>query len=541
MGKELGRPVRRARAQRLRAHPQHNVIARSTPSSMRWILAALLCAGTRATGKGPVGIYVIDDRYAAVADSNANALLIVDVLRGGVVGSRRWPSPKNDTKEWYSLTGVASCANCSFAYLTSNHGPAFWRMDLTKPLAAMARADDFADLARATLVELPCLRSLDADTRMVALKRDASVGFVALKAAGVAAFAPRAIHASAQRCDALDVRLVASKDALRGGKTFAGLALSRDDGTLYVTAENGVFSIRATGTFQKRAEKLTGEPACGLHNAHLRETAPQNGHLYVVGHPSADNAGMAVYRLGTKKGACALVAGDVNKHEDWRDGAGAAARFSRPHQMAAFRANELLLTDIDNRAVRRITLADGRASTVPYDNNHLYTELWRLGGPQRHDHGQYVYPRRTTSRRPRRRRPPPARPAAPRSARPPRCATAAGWGASGGAPRGRVRAAIPAGSTGRASVRGPRPTSRQRSAPPPPGAPGTRWSRASARGMFASSARMRRKRSGRGPSAAAVPTDRPHNCDVEYRLHLTSANSERTTSQAQPLRLSRSG
>ena len=60
--------------------------------------------------------------------------------------------------------------------------------------------------------------------------------------------------------------------------------------------------------------------------------------------------------------------------------------------MAAFRADELLLTDIDNRVVRRITLADGRASTVPYDNNHLYTELWRLGGPQRHDHGQYVYP-----------------------------------------------------------------------------------------------------------------------------------------------------
>ena len=493
---------------------------------MRWILAALLCAGTRATGKGPVGIYVIDDRYAAVADSNANALLIVDVLRGGVVGSRRWPSPKNDTKEWYSLTGVASCANCSFAYLTSNHGPAFWRMDLTKPLAAMARADDFADLARATLVELPCLRSLDADTRMVALKRDASVGFVALKAAGVAAFAPRAIHASAQRCDALDVRLVASKDALRGGKTFAGLALSRDDGTLYVTAENGVFSIRATGTFQKRAEKLTGEPACGLHNAHLRETAPQNGHLYVVGHPSADNAGMAVYRLGTKKGACALVAGDVNKHEDWRDGAGAAARFSRPHQMAAFRANELLLTDIDNRAVRRITLADGRASTVPYDNNHLYTELWRSGDrfPSTHatplseadrNRDVGVDPAPDNESATAAAAAAACAAAAPRSARPPRCATTACWGASGGAPRGRVRAAIPAGSTGRASVRGPRPTSRQRSAPPPRGAPGTRWSRASARGMFASSARMRRKRSGRGPSAAAVPTDRPRNCDVE--------------------------
>ena len=357
---------------------------------MRWILAALLCAGTRATGKGPVGIYVIDDRYAAVADSNANALLIVDVLRGGVVGSRRWPSPKNDTKEWYSLTGVASCDNCSFAYITSNHGPAFWRVDLTTPLAAMARADDFADFARATLVELPCLRSLDADTRMVALTRDGSVGFVALRRAGVAAFAPRAVHASATRCDLLKVRLVASRDALRGGRTFAGLALSRDDAILYVTAANGVFAVRATGTVQTRAEKLTGEPACGLRDAHLRETAPQNGHLYVVGHPAAGNAGMAVYRLGKQSGTCALVAGDVTKHEDWRDGAGTAARFSRPHQMAAFRANELLLTDIDNRALRRITLADGRASTVPYDNNRLYTELW--GGPQRHDHGQYVYP-----------------------------------------------------------------------------------------------------------------------------------------------------
>ena len=188
--------------------------------------------------------------------------------------------------------------------------------------------------------------------------------------------------------DALDVRLVASGRPA-GGKTFAGLALSRDDGTL----RHGRARLLHPGDrpFQKRAEKLTGEPRAASQRP-PPGTAPQNGHLY-VGHPSADNAG-SVYRLGTKKGACALVAGDVNKHED-----GATARvpprFSRPHQMAAFRANELLLTDIDNRAVRRCARRRARP-TVPYDNNHLYTELWRLGGPQRHDHGQYVYPRRTT-------------------------------------------------------------------------------------------------------------------------------------------------
>ena len=60
---------------------------------------------------------------------------------------------------------------------------------------------------------------------------------------------------------------------------------------------------------------------------------------------------MAIFRLGKGGADCELIAGNVDKHEDWRDGRGRDARFSRPHQMAAFRANELLLTDIDNRAV----------------------------------------------------------------------------------------------------------------------------------------------------------------------------------------------
>ena len=211
-----------------------------------------------------------------------------------------------------------------------------------------------------------------------------SVGrFVALKAAGVR---PCARHYVAQRCDALGVRLV-HPGRPKGIKVLAGLALTTTG--LYVTAEKRLLHP-GDRAFQKRAEKLRASPRAA-------STTPTSGRrrrkmATCRRGPPLRVAGMAVYRLGTKKGACALVAGDVNKHEDWRDGAGAAARFSRPHQMAAFRANELLLTDIDNRAVRRITLADGRASTVPYDNHHLYTELWRLGGPQRHDHGQYVYP-----------------------------------------------------------------------------------------------------------------------------------------------------
>ena len=131
-------------------------------------------------------------------------------------------------------------------------------------------------------------------------------------------------------------------------------------------------------------------------------------------------------------------------------------------------------------------------------------------------------PRRTTSRRPRRRRPPPARPAAPRAARLPRCATAACWGAPAER-RGRVRAAVPAGSTGRASVRGPA-HEQAKKAPPPPGAPGPDG-RARRRGDVRFEAMARKV--GTRPLCCHSPGIGQQDCDVECVLCLPRTRAPR--------------
>ena len=43
-----------------------------------------------ATGKGPIGMYAIDERYAIVADSEFNGLLVIDYRF--MDGWGRWPA-----------------------------------------------------------------------------------------------------------------------------------------------------------------------------------------------------------------------------------------------------------------------------------------------------------------------------------------------------------------------------------------------------------------------------------------------------------------
>lgn len=49
------------------------------------LYCATLCAGT---GKGPVGIYAIDSRYALIAESLYDTLFVIDVQWGGPVARK---------------------------------------------------------------------------------------------------------------------------------------------------------------------------------------------------------------------------------------------------------------------------------------------------------------------------------------------------------------------------------------------------------------------------------------------------------------------
>ena len=57
--------------------------------------------------------------------------------------------------------------------------------------------------------------------------------------------------------------------------------------------------------------------------------------------------------------SCRLLAGNSTSGSGWRDGWGAAAQFTRPHSMTfASHQSAVVLTDIDNRALRKVSLGD---------------------------------------------------------------------------------------------------------------------------------------------------------------------------------------
>ena len=358
----------------------------------RWLLATslLLRPFVLGTGKGPVGLYAVDERYVVVADSNFDALIVVDTRLGGVAGRLLWPVDSDgarlgvanataEKKRWVSLTGVASCDRCPFAYVTSNHGAEFWRVDFARPLAEMARRGDFGDVATAT-VAAAAPDGLDAATwlRMVAISGDGTRGFVADLKRGLFEFDPRA-HPS---------NLSLAVPSRNGTLKLAGLRFGDDEKTLVAVSfdEIVVVDLATMGT---RALPLD---ACRAQ--HAREAVEVDGKYYVVSGPKTRHGrseSKAVYEVDGASGACSALTstrGDLG----WRDGPGDAVRVSRPHGIARLPGEglRLALTDIDNRAVRLVTVAvrppPGRTSatvsTVPYDDADLWHALYGGGQPR---------------------------------------------------------------------------------------------------------------------------------------------------------------
>ena len=105
----------------------------------------------------------------------------------------------------------------------------------------------------------------------------------------------------------------------------------------------------------------------------------------MVGHSSSSgNYGAALYKLGVKNKKCSVVIGKHAIEPGWVDGYGESVRFTRPHTMTFLpNSNLLVLTDMDNRAVRTVNLIQGdphfgEVSTVyysPLDIPSLATKL----------------------------------------------------------------------------------------------------------------------------------------------------------------------
>jgi len=168
------------------------------------LLLSNLFSTILATGKGPIGIYNIDDRYVLVGDSAIDAILAVDLLQGGVVGHFILHNHKQDPKNEEALSAVggtfkhddgwrdpidlASCDMCNFIYMTTTKRASFYKLHLETPLLEMAKNHDFSPLRRSRLIRYCPWSEICSSgnplekwkVRMVEVSRDGSMGFIAI-------------------------------------------------------------------------------------------------------------------------------------------------------------------------------------------------------------------------------------------------------------------------------------------------------------------------------------------------------------------------
>jgi len=388
-----------------------------------------------ANGKGPIGLYAISRRYALTADSNLDALVAVDLLRGGTVGYLKLHGPELDVPEdavppdlqgtyvggkdksvekgWVDPTGVASCDPCRYIYLTSTHGQNFYQIELEIPLLEMSRRGDFSALSRGILRPVwPWDASVTGEeeptssVRMLEVHRGGSIGYMAHRTYGILRFylGPDGQIMSGDML--LGMEALGNPDGVVAGLT---LMSGENEEQLLVTASRSALIVGVDKTGNDTGTLNQVVPLQSLCNGSLgnmwfRDCVVIRGddgeeYMYVVGlfTPGQNGRGMSLYQLTKDRTSgewtnCINVAAPQKQQGGWRDGFGEEVRFTRPHEFtllpqptgannsydessSIFPGNVLLLSDCDNRALRIGNLTPGqthRISTIQYYDEELW-------------------------------------------------------------------------------------------------------------------------------------------------------------------------
>ena len=419
-------------------------------TSLQLLAAALSISApssfhVEANGKGPIGLYAISRRHALTADSNLDALVAVDLLRGGTVGylklhgpeldvpENRLPSDRQGTyiggkdksveKGWIDPTGVASCDSCRYIYLTSTHGQHFYQIELEMPLLEMSRRGDFSALSRGTLqfvwpwdASATGVEEPTSSVRMLEVHRGGSIGYMAHRTYGVLRFYLDQDGRITSGDVLLDMEALGNPDGV-----VAGLTLNGDnEEQLLVTASRSVLilGVDKTGNAAGTLEQVV--PLQSLCNGNIgtnmwfRDCVIIQGesgeeYMYVVGlfTPGQDGRGMSLYQLTRDHASgewanCIHVAAPQKKRGGWRDGFGEDVRFTRPHEftllpqpsraddsinndesLLIFPGDVLLLSDCDNRALRIGNLTPGQSHRISTIQYYDEKSWWPTEGGNR--------------------------------------------------------------------------------------------------------------------------------------------------------------
>ena len=320
-----------------------------------------------------MGVSPVDGRYVLVAEKLDNAVLLVDLDRSRAVARRDLDGAPRyvaaDPTTWPDAVGVATCAACPYAWVTTNHDGRLYKLSFSAPLAnATGDRDRARRLENGTLAAVgETARGLLDAPRMVAV--DGSAGFLCEHKRGVVYAFDAAARAEAVVLKEIFRVPSATGVSLWGSSLLVTHDSRKDEGKapLSVVPRRGgkAKTLRlGDGRHDDGPEDHDEVQDVADHFGHPRDALFDGDRMLLLTHPK-NRGGVLCARDAS--GACVVVAGNASAGSGWRDGIGGGAFFTRPHAMALLPGRQaVVLTDIDNRCLRVVELATGATATVFY-------------------------------------------------------------------------------------------------------------------------------------------------------------------------------
>jgi len=328
-------------------------------------------SAAQAKGKGPVGVWPASERFALVADTSLPGLVLVDLHTGIAVERLKMQDARP--------VGIASCPQCTFALISGGRSDSgikanFWRLHFKDTVANLLGASGRLGLADARLELLNIVppEGRLKDGRMALVSDDGSTAYIA-----------SSDDQALVRVELGDTPVSKSLLRHRKAKPF-GLNWDRDGNLLVTMHKLEIWRMSVDGkVLAKYNVKAAGCPGVEELKPNLRAAVddPVNADSLLVLASNPRSYDAVVWRLdvdaqGTQ--SCSNAAGRIGFDSGWIDAAGEAIEFSRPHFFAPrpdSQPPQLVITDIDNRALRLLDVTTYASTSVMYDRDQLVQAL----------------------------------------------------------------------------------------------------------------------------------------------------------------------
>ncbi len=324
-------------------------------------LAMIFSGDAEARGQGPIGLWAASERYVLVADSSLPGVVLVDLTTGTAV--ERLVIENTHPK------GIAACKKCDFAFLTAGKG-LFWKIHFKDRIDKLLGEHGKLGLENAVLEPLN-LKDADppiTDGRMCRMSDDGKDVFIA-SSDDRAVFRVNLAQEPKVFCLIKTQKKSVKPYGLNWGK----------NGTLLVSMhKREVWRINTKGKLLETYNTYsTGCPGAREFNPNLRAAIddPKNENSIIVLASNPKSYDAVLWRFRYKKdepSPCAELAGRIGRTSGWEDAVGKDIRFSRPHYFVLrpdARPDQLIISDIDNRALRLLNLSNDTSTTVMYDRD----------------------------------------------------------------------------------------------------------------------------------------------------------------------------